>query len=111
MNRLFFIIILISACAPRMSDPFIPPTTKQPTDRPNSLSEKLLTEYDIWEFLKENPKESEVIEMLGSPDSVWVSDEQPYYVLYYFRPALQDYNSIEFNIKFRKVTGYEWDEQ
>ena len=80
-----------------MSDPFIPPTIKQPTDRPNSLSEKLLTEYDIWEFLKENPKESEVIEMLGAPDSVWVSDEQPYYVLYYFRPALQDYNSIEFN--------------
>ncbi len=48
--------------------------------------------------------------MLGAPDSVWASDEQPYYVMYYYRPNLQDYNSVELHTKSRKVTGYEWDE-
>jgi hypothetical protein len=48
--------------------------------------------------------------MLGSPDSVWVSDDQSYYIMYYFHSVLQDYNFIELNTRFRKVTGYEWDE-
>lgn len=110
MNRFIFIIILLWACAAPPYDPFIPPQTKLPTDGPNSLSEGLLTEYDIWEFLKENPTETAVVEMLGAPDSVWASEEQPYYIMYYYRSQLQDYNSIELNTKTRKVTGYEWDE-
>ncbi len=110
MKRTIFILILLWACAPPPPDPFIPPPTKLPTDGPNSLSEGLLTEYDIWEFLKENPSETKVIEMLGAPDSVWASDEQPYYIMYYYHSGLQDYNSIELNTQSRKVTGYEWDE-
>ena len=104
-------LLLISACVLPPPAPFIPPPTKLSTDGPNSLSEGLLTEYDIWEFLKENPKETDVIEMLGAPDSIWISDEQPYYIMYYYRPTLMDYNSIELNTKSRTVTGYEWDEQ
>jgi len=110
MKRLLFILTLVWACTPPLPEPFIPPPTKLLTDGTNSLSEGLLTEYDIWEFLKENPNESSVIEMLGAPDSVWASDEQPYYIMYYYRPALKDYNSIELNTKSRNVTGYEWDE-
>ena len=109
MKRLFFILILLWGCTPPLPEPFIPPPTKLPTDGSNSLSKGLLTEYDIWELLKEKPNESVVIESLGAPDSVWVSDEQPYYIMYYFRPGLQDYNSIELNTKSRNVTGYEWD--
>ncbi|MDP6339284.1 MAG: hypothetical protein QF842_03025 [Candidatus Marinimicrobia bacterium] len=101
---------MVVSCTLPPPEPFNPPPTKQLTDGPNSLSEGLLTEYDIWEFLKENPSEAAVIEMLGAPDSVWASDEQPYYVMYYYRPNLQDYNSIELNTKSRRVTGYEWDE-
>ncbi len=110
MKRILLFLILISACTPPPPEPFIPPPTKLPTDAPNSLSDGLLTEYDIWEFLKEKPNESAVIQLLGAPDSIWVSDEQLYYVMYYFRQALADYNSIELNTKTRKVTGYEWDE-
>ena len=112
--RILLFGLFFSCTAPLPPKPVIMPLTK---NSDSGVQEKTvytmgyMSEYDIWEFLKGNPKESEVIEMLGAPDSVWVSDEQPYYVLYYFRPALQDYNSIEFNKKFRKVTGYEWDEQ
>ena len=108
--RLIIFLIIIVACTSPPHGPFIPPPTKLLTDGPNSLSEGLLTEYDIWEFLKENPTEAAVIEMLGAPDSGWASDEQPYYIMYYYRSQLQDYNSIELNTKSRKVTGYEWDE-
>jgi hypothetical protein len=48
--------------------------------------------------------------MFGPPDSVWVSDNQSYYIMYYFQSSLQDYNFIELDTKSRKVTGYEWDE-
>ncbi|MDD9879306.1 MAG: hypothetical protein OXR70_03650 [Candidatus Marinimicrobia bacterium] len=101
---------IMMGCAPPPPNPFIPPQTKLPTDGPNSLSEGLLTEYDIWEFLGDYPSESDVVRLLGAPDSVWASDEQPYYIMYYYRSQLQDYNSIELNTKTRKVTGYEWDE-
>ena len=110
IKREILFLLLISACVLPPPAPFITPPTKLSTDGPNSLSEGLLTEYDIWEFLKENPKETDVIEMLGAPDSIWVSDEQPYYIMYYYRPILMDYNSIELNTKSRRVTGYEWDE-
>ncbi len=110
MNRQLIFFILFWACVPPPPDPFIPPPTRQITDSPNSLTEGLLTEYDIWEFLKDSPNEANVISTLGLPDSVWVSDEQAYYILYYYRAHLKDYNSIELNKQERKVTGYEWDE-
>ncbi|MEE8336173.1 MAG: hypothetical protein V3S48_07040 [Candidatus Neomarinimicrobiota bacterium] len=70
----------------------------------------LLTEYDIWEFLKSGPEEKEVLQTMGSPDSIWVSSEESYYILYYYRPQLNDYNSVELDKIQRKVIGYEWDE-
>ncbi|MBL7010678.1 MAG: hypothetical protein ISR82_05605 [Candidatus Marinimicrobia bacterium] len=110
VKRSLFMFILISACMPPLPEPFIPPPLKMPTDSPNELSEGLLTEYDIWDFLKGGPNEYEVIQLLGAPDSIWVSDEQPFYIMYYYRSVMADYNSIELNTKSRVVTGYEWDE-
>ncbi len=111
-KRIVLIAIWFSGCTPPAPQPFKPPPVKttelQP--KPSPLAEGLLTEYDIWEFLKEQPTETEVVEMLGLPDSVWVSDEEPYYVLYYYIPHLQDYNSIVLDQKQRRVTEYEWDE-
>ena len=87
---------------------FNPPFTKSQIGS-TFVIDSTLSEYDIWEFLKENPSELIVIEKLGPPDSVWVSDEEPYYVLYYFKKEIFDYNSIELDIVSRYVTGYEWD--
>ena len=69
----------------------------------------MLTQYDVWEFLKEEPKETEVFRILGLPDSVWVTDSQKYKVLYYFIESLDDYNSVEIDITSKKVNGFEWD--
>lgn len=110
MNRLFLISILLFGCTPPTPDPFIPPTLKDFNAKNNFINKELLTEYDIWEFLKNGPGESEVIKMFGSPDSVWVNDDQSYYIMYYFQLALEDYNFIELDTKSRRVTGYEWDE-
>ena len=33
----------------------------------------LMTEYEVWEFLRTKPSEVSVIETLGLPDSVWLS--------------------------------------
>ena len=109
---ILLLLILILGCAPPAPEPFLPPDTKTAQrDTSVSLLDKgVLTEYDIWEFLKSGPSEDNLFHMLGRPDSVWVSDEDPYYILYYYRPHLEDYNSIELNKEERKVTGYEWDE-
>ncbi len=106
------VIFLLYACAPPPPEPFKAPPTKQssPQSAPSLLDQGLLTEYDIWEFLKTQPNEQAVVEMLGLPDSVWVSDEEPYYVLYYYIPHLQDYNSIVLDQKQHKVLEFEWDE-
>ncbi len=60
-------------------------------------------------FLKGEPKETEVFGILGLPDSVWVADSQKYKVLYYFIESLDDYNSVEIDITSKKVNGFEWD--
>ncbi|MFQ6611709.1 MAG: hypothetical protein ACE5D2_01240 [Fidelibacterota bacterium] len=112
---ILFLLVFVVACVPPPSpvEPFKPPPVKgnqvAPLE-PSLLERDLLTEYDIWEFLKSKPDETEVLELLGYPDSVWVSDEEPYYVLYYYIPELKDYNAIVFNQQQRRVTGYEWDE-
>ena len=69
----------------------------------------MLTQYDVWEFLKEEPKETEVFGILVLPDSVWVADSQQYKVFYYFIESLDDYNSVEIDINLKKVNGFEWD--
>ena len=92
--------------------PLLPTPTKlsHPTlDVSSPLSKGMLTQYDVWEFLKEEPKETEVFEILGLPDSVWVADSQKYKVFYYFIESLDDYNSVEIDITSRKVNGFEWD--
>ncbi len=106
------LLLLLAACAspppkpvpekpaetpPRSSKPFIP------------LKAGLLTEYDIWEFLKASPNEKEVLNELGPPDSIWVAEDSTYQVWYYYRPEYQDYNSIEIELPSHRITGFEWD--
>ena len=49
------------------------------------------------------------METLGPPDSVWIDEKMEFKMLYYFLPELQDYNSIEINLKTGKTAGFEWD--
>jgi len=50
-----------------------------------------------------------VFDLLGLPDSVWISDNEKYKILYYYVEFLDDYNSVEININTLKVNGFEWD--
>ena len=68
-----------------------------------------MSEYDIWEFLRANPSERDVIETFGLPDSVWLDDVQSTKFLYYFISEMQDYNTIEISAKTDSVSGFEWD--
>jgi len=68
-----------------------------------------MTDYEVWEFLRDNPSESLVIENIGLPDSVWLSDNDSTKFLYYFIDQIQDYNLIEINSKTNNVSGFEWD--
>ncbi len=68
-----------------------------------------MNDYDVWEFLNVHPSKREVLNTLGQPDSVWVDDQQQIEILYYFIPRLQDYNSVELDMKTKSVTGFEWD--
>ena len=49
----------------------------------------LMTEYEIWEFLRGNPNESLVLENIGLPDSVWRSENDSTKFLYYFVDKIQ----------------------
>jgi len=69
----------------------------------------LMTDYEVWEFLRTNPNESSVIENIGLPDSVWLSDNDSTKFLYYFIDQIQDYNLIEINSTTNNVSGFEWD--
>jgi hypothetical protein len=68
-----------------------------------------MTDYDVWEFLSAQPTEAEVLQTLGIPDSVWTDDTREFKVMYYFISRLQDYNSVEVDLKSSRVTGFEWD--
>jgi len=103
--------MIIASCT-KQPVPLPPTPTKNshPTlDVSSPLSRGMLTHYDVWEFLEEKPKETEVFEFLGLPDSVWVADSQKYKILYYFIESLNDYNSVEIDITSKKVDGFEWD--
>ena len=69
----------------------------------------LMTEYEVWDFLRTKPSEVSVIETLGLPDSIWLSDNDSTKFLYYFIDQIQDYNLIEINSKTDIVSGFEWD--
>ena len=67
------------------------PITLPPTkySRPDLVQETVysrgyLTGYDIWEFLREQPTETDVLGTFGLPDSVWIDDEEKTKFLYYF---------------------------
>ena len=103
-------MLIISCTKPRtLLSPTPTKLSHQTLDVSSPLSNGMLTQYDVWEFLKEKPKETEVLGILGLPDSVWVSDSQKYKVLYYFIESLDDFNSVEIDINSKKVNGFEWD--
>ena len=68
-----------------------------------------MTEYEIWEFLREKPSESIMLETLGLPDSVWLDDNSFTKFLYYFISEYQDYNTVEVDAQTNRVSGFEWD--
>ena len=89
----------------------LPPTKDS---RPDLVQETVksrgyLTGYDIWEFLREQPAETDVLETFGLPDSIWLDDEERTKFLYYFISEMQDYNIIEISTKTDSVSGFEWD--
>ena len=99
---------------PELSPPTpvaLPPTKDS---RPDLVQETVysrgyLTGYDIWEFLREHPAETDVLETFGLPDSIWLDDEERTKFLYYFISEMQDYNIIEISTKTDSVSGFEWD--
>ena len=115
MNYKYLILtFLFLSCATEIKTPkpiSLPPTKK---NRPD-LAEKtifsmgLMTEYEVWEFLRTKPSEVSVIETLGLPDSVWLSNNDSIKFLYYFIDQIQDYNLIEINSITDNVSGFEWD--
>ena len=109
--RILFIGLCLS-CASSPPKPVVMPPTKNVTTEP--LEETVYTlgymsEYDIWEFLKENPSEKDVLETFGFPDSVWLDDEQSTKYLYYYISKIRDYNTIEVSVLTDSVSGFEWD--
>ena len=105
-------LLFISCVAPPPPKPVVMPPTRQSSSGPveeTIFSRGYMSEYDIWEFLRENPSEKDVIETFGLPDSVWVDDRQSTKFLYYFISEMQDYNTIEISAKTDSVSGFEWD--
>ncbi len=106
--------ILIFSCAPPPEPPkpvIMPPIkSSQPDFSSKTLfGQGLMTEYEIWEFLREKPSESIVLETLGLPDSVWLDDNNSTKFLYYFISEYQDYNTVEVDVQTNLVSVFEWD--
>lgn len=115
MNYKYLLLtFLLLSCATEIKVPkpiSLPPTKK---NRPDLVGEtifsmNLMTEYEIWEFLRTKPTEASVIETLGLPDSVWLGDNDSTKYLYYYVDQIQDYNLIEINSTTNDVSGFEWD--
>ena len=112
--KYLILIFLFFSCASKIKAPgpvSIPPTKNSRPDlvQKTIFSMGLMTEYEVWEFLRDKPSESSVLENLGLPDSVWLSDNDSTKFLYYFIDQIQDYNLIEVNSKTNNVSGFEWD--
>ena len=103
-----FIFLFVIGCSTQTTHP---ENKKSSSNNITPFEEKDFpkTKLNDWEFLKENPTEIEVFQMYGTPDSIWVDEYGEFKILYYFVPSLQDYNSIEIDIKQRRVSGLEWD--
>jgi hypothetical protein len=115
MNYKYLLMIcLFFSCAPEIKAPrpiMLPPTKVNRPDlvEKTIFSMGLMTDYEVWEFLRSKPSEFSVVEMLGLPDSVWLSDNDSTKFLYYFIDQIQDYNLIEINSNTDIVSGFEWD--
>ena len=110
--RVIFLLFFIGCVSRPIPKPIVMPLTKTDSVVPNEKTLYTLgymSEFDIWEFLKENPSENAVIETFGFPDSVWLDDKESTKFLYYFISEMQDYNTIEISAKTDSVTGFEWD--
>jgi len=106
------ITLLFSCSAPPPPKPIVMPPTKK--SNPELIQETIysrgyLSDYDIWETLREKPSEQDVLDIFGLPDSVWLDDEESTKFLYYFMSEMQDYNTIEISTKTDSVSGFEWD--
>ena len=108
-----FLFIFICSCVftPSPHPILIPPLKKSLGGKKQKTVYTLgyMSEYDIWEFLKENPSENEVLDTFGFPDSIWVDDLETTKFLYYFVSDIQDFNTIEISAKTDSVSGFEWD--
>ena len=108
-----FLFIFICSCVftPSPNPILIPPLKKSLAGKKQNTVYTLgyMSEYDIWEFLKENPSEKEVLDTFGLPDFVWVDDLETTKILYYFISDIQDFNTIEISAKTDSVSGFEWD--
>tara|TARA_B100001175_G_scaffold169882_1_gene144111 strand:+ start:304 stop:645 length:342 start_codon:yes stop_codon:yes gene_type:complete len=110
--RILLFGFFISCAVPPPPKPVLMPPTKALASQPNEETIYTLgymSDYEIWEFLKENPSEIDVIETFGFPDSVWLDDGESTKYLYYFISEMQDYNTIEISAKTDSVSGFEWD--
>jgi len=110
---LYYVLLLISlySCINPPKPILLPPVK----DLKHGLVEETIytlgymSKYDIWEFLKDNPSQRDVLDTFGPPDSVWLNEIQSTKFLYYFIPDFQDYNTIEISAKTDSVSGFEWD--
>ena len=69
-----------------------------------------MTDYEVWEFLRANPSESSVIENIGLPDSVWLSDNDSTKFLYYFH-VFDYYVYVSLLYSYRSACHYIYDHQ
>ena len=111
--RIILLLWIFFSCAKvAPQKPVILPPTK--TIMPDLVEDTIFSRgymsgYDIWEFLRMNPSERDVIDTFGLPDSVWLDDLELTKFMYYFITEIQDYNIIEINAKTDSVSGFEWD--
>ena len=64
-------MICISCSRSPVPVPETPTKISHPTlNTASPLSEGIINQYDVWQFLKHKPVESEVFDLLGLPDSV-----------------------------------------
>ena len=88
------LISLFFSCASEVKSPklySLPPTKSSRPDlvEKTMFSLGLMTDYEIWEFLRDKPSENVVLDNIGLPDSVWRSDNDSTKFLYYFVDKLE----------------------
>jgi len=107
------LLIFIGSCvtSPPPKPIILPPIKSSLTGEKEKTLYTLgyMSEYDVWDFLKEKPSEKDVLDTFGFPDSVWIDDLETTKILYYFITDMQDYNTIEISAKTDSVSGFEWD--